>query len=94
MASYCVGQLMRLDGRFTDLTNGAPVNPGAVHIDVYCPDGSMETFQYPASVVRPSTGRYYYDYPITQSGTFEWRMVGTGQSPGAQISSFEVEAFP
>lgn len=85
--SYYVGDLVNLQGTFTDTTSGALVNPTTVTMAVKAPDGTQTT-PTPTNV---STGIYHYQQSATQAGVWTWKMVSTGTGQAANRGSFEVD---
>lgn len=84
MASrYDVGDTIRLQARFTD-TGGNPIDPDSVTIMVRHPDESESSLP----LEHPSSGVYYSDFTITDSGTYRWRVFSTGSLAMAGESVF------
>lgn len=77
-------------------------DPTTISVIVLAPSGTESTYTYPgapATMTRVSTGVYYADHTITESGVVEdggvahqVRVVTTGAYPDANQTSFEVEA--
>lgn len=87
--SYNIGDLIRVQATFKDI-GGTVVDPTNITLKVKVPAGTVSTFYYPGTVTRVSTGVYYYDFPITASGTHYYNWAGTGAYTVADESSFEV----
>lgn len=78
MGLYQQGDTVRLIGAFTDLNN-APADPDTVTLRVLPPTGVAVSYTYAlAEVTKDDVGRYHYDLPLTFSGEWLYRWVGTG----------------
>jgi hypothetical protein len=82
---YQVGDSIRLTVTFTDLA-GAPADPGVV----VCKIKSQTAVLSLPAVTRVSTGVYYADFVMSESGTYYWRWAGTG---GAATAADEGHLF-
>lgn len=87
--TYNIGDLLRLKATFTDIA-GVEADPTAITLKVKAPSGTVTTYTYPGTVVRQSTGVYYYDFPVTASGTHFYNWAGTGAYTAADEASFVV----
>ena len=74
--TYEVGDLARLSVSFTDI-NGVLADPTVVTLLVQAPDNSQVQYALPP-IIRVSTGKYYYDLNVLQSGSYFYRWTGTG----------------
>lgn len=82
-AIYQVGDLLRLKATFTDV-DGAVADPSTVTVTVLAPSGTETEKTYAAGdLVRVSTGIYYYDFTVTESG----RHYFTWDAGGAYVAS-------
>jgi predicted secreted protein len=80
---------------FTTLA-GAATDPTAVTLVVLKPDGSKLHYGWPSAgadgtLVRESAGRFFYDVLIDQSGTWRFRLAGTGNVTAAAEGSLTVQ---
>lgn len=66
--------------------DGAAANATTVTLTITLPDLTTAT----PSVSNPTTGRYQYDYPTTQSGRHVARWVATGSNAGSYVEQFDV----
>lgn len=87
--SYNIGDQIRIQATFKDIS-GTVVDPTTVTLKVKVPAGTVSTVTYPGTITRSSTGVYFYDFPITASGTHYYNWSGTGAYVVADESSFEV----
>lgn len=87
MNRYEVGDRVRITGTFTD-TAGSPANPSTVVVYVLKRDGATWTYSAPTN---PATGTWYADHDVTQEGTYDYRVVGTGSIIAAGEGTFKVE---
>lgn len=88
---YDIQDIARLTGTFTDI-NGNPIDPTTVTCFVETPDGVVQDFTYSSgAVIKVSTGVYYYDYSITQSGIHAYRFEGTGVCQAGAETNFTVQ---
>lgn len=90
MSTYDVGDVVVLRARF--LVEDVLTDPTTVDVRVRAPVG---TETHPA-VERDGVGTYHADVPITLSGIWRYRWVGTGAAAGAEEGFFEVResSFP
>jgi hypothetical protein len=81
MNAYDLGDIVLLTASFSTV-GGLPVTPDTVDFKIKRPDGVVELFHYPATVISPALGTYTVDYVPSQSGTHLYRAeaTGTGQS--------------
>lgn len=86
MNTYTIGDLVRLTGTFTDLS-GNLSDPTTSVLTVKDPDGVVTS--YP-SLTHPSTGIYYFDLPVSDSGVYYYRYSGTGAVVAAGETQFQV----
>ena len=77
-ASFDIGDVVRIQ---TIITNsaGVLVDPSEVLLYLHIPSGSVGTYTYSAGAVqKQSTGTYYYNGTVGESGYYNTRWVGTG----------------
>jgi hypothetical protein len=99
-----IGDLMRFGNPsqapdaapFSDLA-GTPTDPTAVTLVVQRPDGSQLSYGWPDAgadgpLTRESAGRFYVDVAIDQSGTWRFRLAGTGAVTAAAEGTVWVQA--
>jgi hypothetical protein len=84
-----IGSKPRLIGRFK--RDNVLTDPDTVTLKIKAPSGAETTYAYPADVAKQATGVYYYDLPITESGIWYWRWIGTGAVADANEGEFPVE---
>jgi hypothetical protein len=89
--SYNVGDLVRLQATFKDLAS-VLADPTTVVLKVKNPAGTTTTYNYPGTIIRSSTGVFYYDYLVGASGTHYFNFAGAGAYTAVDESSFEVVA--
>lgn len=79
MATYDKGDKIRLTVTFKNLAE-VVTDPTNVYLRVRTPSGTQSTHQYgvDGNVVKTSTGIYYYDLQISESGTYRYKWEGTG----------------
>jgi hypothetical protein len=80
---------------FADLT-GTSTDPTAVILVVQKPDGTKLHYGWPSAdtdgtLNRESVGRFFYDVLIDQSGTWRFRLAGTGSVTAAAEGSLTVQ---
>jgi hypothetical protein len=89
---YDIDDIAQLKGTFTDITGTIPTDPSTVTCYVRTPDGNVQEFTYASSAVQKlSTGIYYYNFEITQSGIHYYRFNGTGACVAGKEQSFTVQ---
>lgn len=88
---YDVGDRVRLYGYFTNRAR-VDTDPTAVVCKYQDPSGNETTVTYPTDIVKSSTGRYYLDIDLDESGTWYYRWNGTGDVVAAGEQSFTVRA--
>ena len=84
--TYDVGDEIRCTGTFTD-ADGDAQDPASVFFSFEAPsDASVTQYEYgvDTEVVKSSTGVYYVDLSIDESGMwyYRWHSTGTGQAAG------------
>lgn len=89
---YDVGTKVRFQCTFKNLA-GAEADPTAVTVKIKDPSGNVETFVYDTDpeVLNPSTGIYYIDQTINESGVWRHRWAGTGAVVVANEAAIRVE---
>ncbi len=80
---------------FTNLA-GTATDPTAVTLEVQLPDGTFLEYGWPVagadgSLTRESAGRFYADIEIDQSGTWRYRLAGTGAVGAVSEKSIRVQ---
>lgn len=80
---------------FTDLA-GTPTDPTAVTLTIVKPSGAQLVYGWPSAgadgtLTRESAGRFYTDVVIDQSGTWWFRLAGTGAVTAASEGSLRVQ---
>jgi uncharacterized protein YfaS (alpha-2-macroglobulin family) len=70
-----VGDAVRVEIATRDIA-GNLADPTALAVTVQDPDGTTA----PATVIRTSTGLYYFDLDLAKAGTYAYRAVATGQN--------------
>lgn len=90
---YQKGDLRRIGGKFTD-SAGTAADPTAVSLKYIRPSGIIVTLVYgiDVAVIRESVGIYYVDIDLTESGTWYYRLAGTGVVQEAENGQFSVES--
>ena len=87
---YDIQDIARLTGTFTDISSNY-IDPTTVTCFVETPDNNVQSFTYSSgSVVKQSTGIYYYDFTITMSGIHTYRFEGTGVCQAGAETAFTV----
>jgi hypothetical protein len=91
MASYDLGDIVRVTGTWTD-SGGTATDPGTVTFTYTDPSGTATTLTYvtDAEVVKSSTGVYYVDVTANLEGTWFWRWVSTVSGAAADEGQFAV----
>lgn len=79
---------------FTDQA-GTATDPTAVTLTIRKPDGTRLVYGWPGAGVsgtltRESAGRFYANVAIDQSGTWQWRLAGTGAVTAASEGELHV----
>lgn len=85
--TYDIGDVVRISSAFTQLT--VPIDPSTVTLKLTLPDGSQNTYTYPATITKDSTGTYHVDLGITQRGTHRYRWSSTGGGAAAEEDWFQ-----
>lgn len=89
---YYPGNLVRVDGNFTD-ENNAPADPSTVSVKVRTPAGASTTYTYGVDpeVIKDSVGNYHIDLQPDLEGTWYYRWEGTGSIRAAGDWRFYVK---
>lgn len=89
---YIVGQQPRFPAEFR--IGNTLTDPTSVKFIYTEPDGDPVVLVYGTDieVVKESTGKYYVDLNLSQSGKWRWRWESTGVVVAAAQSSFKVVA--
>jgi len=97
MSSLEIGDTAVLRSEFRDNSNPAAsskplIDPTAVYFLVKVPEGTETVYQYSvdAAVIKDAVGQYHLDLPLTSSGRYYFRAVGTGANSGADENNFVV----
>lgn len=90
MATYDIGDVVRLVNVFRRGDTGAEVDPGAVTLTVKVPAGTSTTYTYPATITKDSTGHYHVDLAPDATGTYRYRWASTVSAVGAEEGWFQV----
>jgi hypothetical protein len=97
MKNVTQGATVRLKATFKDF-DGALTDPTAVTLTITreATDTTDERVWPDGTVIRESTGVFYYDQDTTvTSGVYHWHWEGTGPAPGAKQGEFFVRStFP
>ena len=78
------GEVVRARNSYTDPTDGTPIDPSAVTVEVRKPDLTIETFIYGTDpeLTKPSIGVYQVLITLSQTGTYKWRWTAmTSEGP-------------
>lgn len=98
MAAYDIGNKIRITGTFTDpLNNDAKVDPVTVYCSVYTPSGQKTDYEYvvDTEIIKSSTGIYYMDVPLDESGNWYVRWWGTDSDDiGTVAEEVHIECRP
>ncbi len=87
---YDRGDQVRITATFTNST-GTAVDPDTIIFEYKDPSNVTSTLAYSrAELVKKSTGVYYADVSLDESGTWYIRAYGTGSAIAATPSSLEV----
>lgn len=96
--TYVAGTLVRVQGVFTTLATGAPVNPTTTTLKYAITVSGVTgaTITVPgASLTNPITGTFQYNIDTTAApGYYEYEFIGTGTGQSAGVNSFLVDALP
>jgi hypothetical protein len=76
---------------------GTATNPTAVTLVILKPDGTKLHYGWPApgadgTLVNESAGRFYADVVLDQSGTWRFRLAGTGAVTAASEGKLKVDS--
>lgn len=84
-----VGDTRRINASFTDSES---VALDATNLKFYIedPSGNIETHAYPDSIERVSTGEYYLDIIVDESGIWKFKIESTGAITACEEGSFVV----
>ena len=91
MASYDIGDVVRVTGTFTD-ADGVATDPTTVTGKYTDPSSNTTTDSSPTN---SATGVYYFDIEVDEAGSWKYRLEGktvTATNQGAAEGSFEVNA--
>lgn len=91
MASYDIGDLVRVSGAFT--VSDVDTDPTTVTVLYRDPSGNLTTLVYgeDASVVKDATGQYHLDISPDETGKWWFRWVGTGDAQAAEEDYFYIK---
>jgi len=89
--NYDIQDVARLEASFTN-NAGAASDPTTVTCYIKTPDDNIRLVTYSSgAIVKSSTGNYYYDYTISQSGIHTYRFTGTGACIAGSEQNFSVQ---
>ena len=87
---YDVGDSIRLDALFT--VTGIAIDPTIIELDVRDPSGNTLSYSYAGGTVsRETTGKYFRDIFVGDSGQWWYRYFGTGTVITADEKYFIVD---
>lgn len=84
---YDIGDVARLSVEFKDVA-GVLTDPTVVTLTVQAPSNVQST----PTPIRDSAGKYHYDLPVTQSGVYFYRYVGTGAVSAVEEGQISVRS--
>lgn len=88
------GTTIVLTNAFTD-DNGFLFDPETVSLELIDPYGSTQSYTYPTTVLRDSTGQYHADVVPNMGGVWFYRWaVSSGTSKLAMEGDFVVQTSP
>jgi len=94
--TFDIGDVIRVASTFTD-TGGVKQDPTQVTYNTADPAGTVSTFTRVGattgtvdSIVRGSSGAFYYDWLATSSGVHTYKVTSTGSYAGAGQGWFNV----
>ena len=85
MSDWDIGDVVTISAVFRDAA-GALADPTTTTLTVMAPDGTLST----PTPVKDSTGTYHADVPVTASGSWAYRWLGTGAVAAAEEGTFSV----
>lgn len=87
---YDVGDSIRLGALFT--VTGVAIDPTIIELDVRDPSGNTLSYSYGGGTVsKETTGKYFRDIFVNDSGQWWYRYFGTGTVIAADEAYFIVE---
>lgn len=90
MATYDIGNKIRVTGTFTDPLNAdAPTDPATVYCSVRSPVGATVKYEngVDSEITKSSTGVYYIDVPLTRNGL--WYIRWSALDANGKVASAE-----
>lgn len=88
MDSYDIGDAVRLTGTFRNAA-GTLTDPTTVTLKHEDPSGNETSLTYAGgTVTKSSTGIYYADVTVDESGTWKYKWIGTGTVAQADEGAF------
>jgi hypothetical protein len=88
---FAPGSVVALNVVLTQQSNGAPLDPTTIVLQVIDPTGTQTSFSYPGQITRNSVGNYSFNYSTTLAfGDYSWRWVATGTGQGASEGIFAI----
>lgn len=87
--SMDIGDLARVTVAIKN-ASGAYTDPTTLAITVKQPNGAELQADLLTGLVKTASGRYYFEFQITQAGVHYYRWVSTGAATGATEGEFEV----
>lgn len=93
MAAHFVGDKVRLGATVANLAD-VVTDPTVLTVIVEPPVAAATTYAWPANaeVVKVSTGVFYFEFTVTESGMHQVRWVATGAIVKAAQTAFTVTA--
>lgn len=87
------GEVVRARNTYTDPSNGTPVDPISVKVEIRAPDGTITTYIYGtnAQLAKVSVGVYQVLITLALTGTYKWRWTGTA-ADGATVDNDECDS--
>lgn len=88
--SYDRGDKVKVTATFTNLS-GAYIDPGSIYVQYVTPAGVATNLSYPSTVSRTSSGIYYADISVDQTGEYWYRVHASGVGQSAAEGGFTVK---
>jgi len=87
---YDQGNVIRVLSTFT--TSGdTNQDPSSSYFAVSIPGGAVNSIDV-NSVVNPSTGLFYFDFPVNTPGEYFYRAIGLGTGQAQSFGAFQVNS--
>lgn len=87
---YDRGDKIKVTGTFTNIS-GAYIDPTSVYLQYITPAGVTSNLMYPTTISRTSSGIYYADISINQTGEYWYRVHSSGVGQAAAEGGFIVK---